>query len=58
MGEQVPFVFAIPRGRVATFTGEEYDEDASLSGTSGSGSQEGPAHRSARLDFQTGRRGG
>ncbi|KAL3046901.1 hypothetical protein OYC64_021176 [Pagothenia borchgrevinki] len=49
MGEQddeVPFVFAIPRGQVATFTGEEDDEDASLSGTSGSGGQEGPAHRS------------
>ena len=29
MGEQddeVPFVFAIPRGRVATFTGEEDDD--------------------------------
>ena len=54
MGEQddeVPFVFAIPRGRVATFTEEEDDEDASLSGTFGSGGQEGPTHRSARLDF-------
>ncbi|XP_010790985.1 uncharacterized protein [Notothenia coriiceps] len=37
MGEQddkVPFVFATPRGRVATFTEEEDDDDSSLSGTS------------------------
>ena len=37
---EVPFVFA-----------EEDDEDASMSGASGSGVQEGPPHRSACQDF-------
>jgi len=53
MGEQddeVPFVFTIPRGRVATVTEEEDDEDASLSGTFGPAARR-VQHRSARLDF-------
>ena len=43
LDDEVQFVFAIPRGRVATVTEEADDEDASLSGTFGSGGQEGPA---------------
>ena len=52
MGEQdeeVPFMFTLPRGQGVVFPEEEDDEDASLSGTFGSGGQECPAHRSARL---------
>jgi len=49
--DEVPFEFTLPRGRVAAFAEEEGHEDASLSGTFGSGGQEGPAHRSACLDF-------
>ena len=51
LDDEVPFDFTLPRGWVATFTKGEDDEDASLSDTFGSGGQEGPAHRSARLDF-------
>jgi len=49
--DEVPFEFTLPRGRVTAFTEEEDDEDASLSGTFGSGGQEGSAHRSAHLEF-------
>ncbi|XP_033976080.1 uncharacterized protein LOC117474148 [Trematomus bernacchii] len=46
--EDVPFEFVLPRDRVVDFT---EDDDISLSDTPGSDSQEGPALRSARLDF-------
>jgi len=47
----MPFVFAIPAGRPAPFVEEEDDEGSSMSGASGSGTQDGPPHRSARQDF-------
>ena len=43
LDDEVPFEFTLPRGRVAAFAEEEGHEDASLSGTFGSGGQEGPA---------------
>ena len=48
---EVPFEFTLPRDRVVAFAEGEDDEDASLSDTFGSGGQEGPAYRSAWLDF-------
>ena len=49
--DDVPFEFALPRDRVVDFVEGEDDEDVSLSVTFGSGGQEGPALRSAQLDF-------
>jgi len=48
--QDVPFEFALPRDRVVDFA-EGVDDDISLSDTPGSDGQEGPALRSARLDF-------